>query len=89
MVTHVLTGSFSGLTSHGAISIAGLKVGDAVTKVVFATTDPDTGTIAGQDVSSNFAPVILVDGELNQTVSSDFSSDTFVAVLEREVLITL
>ena len=71
--------AFTKLASAGPISISGLRVGDAVVKVV------DNSTYG--DVTAAFAGFVLVDGELLQTGPDESDPlPTVTALIEREIV---
>lgn len=80
LVATVCKITFTGRNGAGSISISGLAVGDV----------PFAGTVAGYNVwqsfSESFEPVVSVNGQLQQTDTSDLSGVNFVVYLMRGVL---
>lgn len=81
--------TFNGATAAGNISIPSLKAGDLLLVAVsLAVVSNDvTNATLGQDFSGAFPKMVLTDGELFQLAASDFSSVSFVALFEREVML--
>ena len=81
-MTKVLA-SFTGNNGVGAISVPGVKKGDAVVHIV-----GNSGAALGLEFT-DYPPIVLVDDEIYQPVAVDRSGDTILALLDRDVVITL
>lgn len=66
---------FEGVSASGAISLAGARTGDVVTKLVGVYG-------ATGDQSSKFESVITVDDQIQQTHAGDLSANQYVAILK-------
>ena len=79
-VAVTLQGSFQGLNSTGAITLAGAQVGDLVYSAAIGTTTAD--------YRGSFERTISVAGEIQQTSGSPLSAYTFDVVLLRTIVIS-
>jgi hypothetical protein len=78
-MAYVMTGVFNGINGQGAVAVPGLKAGDRVIRVVQATGHP----------ADSFAPFVLADDELMQIIGNNHTGDSLVALLERQVVISV
>ena len=80
-VNDVLNGSFSGHNGAGACTLSGARVGDIVSVVCLGTPFHDA-------YSQYFEGTISVAGQIQQTLASDLSSNTFNVMLLRNIAIS-
>lgn len=74
--------TFTGNNGTGAISVAGLEVGDKLISAVLTAGGP-----IGTDATSYFASFVFVAGQIYQQSVGDMSAYTIQALFDREVLI--
>lgn len=75
--------TFTGNNGAGAIAVAGVKAGDQILAVMFDTVE---GIPAGQP-NTFFAQFVLTNGHILQFGTADYSTYTFAALLERDVML--
>lgn len=76
IISTVFHAEFNGLSSPGAVSVPGLKVGDWVVMTAPAGNIPQFGGL-------DFENVVSVDDQLQQTSPADLSPYTFKSVFFR------
>lgn len=73
--------TFSGKNGTGAISVPGVKVGDVIEKSM--AIDGPSGTGKGSDFATQLGSFVVVDDEILQQSTSDWSALTLAALISR------
>lgn len=73
--------TFSGNNGIGNISVPGVKAGDQILAIA------NDGALNSSNLASSFFSIVITDDEIRQIATNDFSSYTFSALLQRELLI--
>lgn len=77
----VLVFTFSGNNGTGAISVPDVKVGDVIEKAM--AIDGPVGTGKGSDFSSQLGSFVVVDDEILQQSTTDWSALTIAVLISR------
>lgn len=72
--------SFTGNNGVGNISVSGVEAGDEIIAVL-------STALNSSNLIANFGVFVMADGEILQVVSSDLSTISFVALLDRRVIL--
>lgn len=73
--------TFSGNSGTGAISVPGVKVGDVIEKAIAIAGPP--GTSLGSDFSGQLASFVVVDDEILQSSTTNWSALTIAALISK------